>query len=51
MVEKCRYLLSQPEEIKRVAENGYQRLKQIGGSEVDRCHQIVETYNKLKNEK
>lgn len=48
MVEKSRYLLSQPEEIKRIAENGYQRLKVLGGSEVDRCRQIVETYNTLK---
>ena len=48
MVEKCKYLLSHPDEIKRIAENGYNRLKELGGSEIDRCRQIVETYNELK---
>lgn len=48
MVEKCHYLLNHQEEIKLIAENGYERLKELGGSEVDRCRQIIETYNKLK---
>lgn len=48
LVEKCRYLLANPAEIKRIAENGYKRLRKLGGSEIDRCRQIVETYINLK---
>ena len=50
LVQKCNELLSHPDRIKQIAENGYNRLKEIGGSEVDRCRQIVELYNKYKNE-
>lgn len=48
LVTKCKYLLSNPEEIKRIASNGYRRVKELGGSEVDRCRQIIETYIDLK---
>lgn len=48
--QKCRELLSHPEKIKKIAENGYNRLKEIGGSEVDRCRQILEIFKKYKNE-
>lgn len=44
LVQKCKYLLDNPSEIKRIAQNGYNRLKEIGGSEVERCKQIIETY-------
>lgn len=49
LVRKCRYLLSNPEEIKRIAENGYNRLLKIGGSEIDRCKQIINIYDGLRN--
>lgn len=48
LVAKCKVLLSNPEKIKRIAANGYNRLKELGGSEIDRCRQIVDTYKKLK---
>lgn len=46
LVEKCKKLLENPSEIKRIAENGYYRLKEIGGSEVDRCKEIIEIYQR-----
>ena len=48
LVEKCKALLNNPSEIERIAQNGFERLKVIGGSEIDRCHQIVELYNNYK---
>ena len=48
LVLKCKWLLENPSEINRISTNGYKQLKRIGGSEVDRCRQIIETY---KNEK
>lgn len=48
LVEKCKLLLLHPEEINRIANNGYNRLIELGGSEVDRCKQIVETYKNQK---
>ena len=48
MVGKCKQLLANPDEIKRIAVNGFNRLKDLGGSEIDRCRQIVETYKELK---
>lgn len=50
LVHKCKDLLAHPDVIKQMAENGYNRLKELGGSEVDRCRQIVEFYNKYQNE-
>ena len=46
-VNKCKYLLSNPDEISRIAQNGYERLMEIGGSEVDRCREIIEKYNEI----
>lgn len=47
LVEKCHYLLNHPEEINRVAEKGFQRIREIGGSEVDRCIQIIEVFKQM----
>lgn len=44
LVEKCSYLLSNPSEISRIAENAYKRVMELGGSEIDRCRQIVDLY-------
>lgn len=49
LVEKCKTLLANPEKIAEIADNGYNRLKEIGGSEVDRCRQIIEVYKKYKD--
>lgn len=46
LVEKCKYLLENSKEIERIASNGYNRLRELGGSEIDRCKQIVEIFNK-----
>jgi spore maturation protein CgeB len=51
LVEKCRYLLANPKEIERIAENGYKRLHEIGGSEIDRANEILQAYNKIKASK
>ena len=50
LVQKCKDLLNHPDRINQIAKNGYKRLKEIGASEVDRCRQIVEIYNKYRNE-
>jgi spore maturation protein CgeB len=51
LVEKCTYLLANPKEIERIAENGYKRLHEIGGSEIDRANEILQAYNKIKASK
>lgn len=51
LVEKAKFLLQHPGEIGRIAENGYRRLQELGGSEIDRCREIVEYYRQLKNGK
>lgn len=48
MVNKCKFLLDNPLEIERIAENGFKRLTELGGSEIDRCRQIIETYNNFR---
>ena len=48
LVQKCKNLLAHPNKIQQIAENGYNRLREIGGSEVDRCRQIIEVYNKTQ---
>ena len=47
LTEKCKYLLANPKEINRIAENGFKRLKELGGSEVDRCRQVIDDFNAL----
>lgn len=51
LIEKCRYLLSHPEDVKRIADAGYERLKIIGGSEIDRCKEIIKDYETIKKRK
>lgn len=46
--EKALWLLNNPEECKRIGENAFERLKVIGGSEIDRCKEIVSKYTELK---
>ena len=48
LAEKCKYLLANPKEINRIAENGYKRVKELGGSEIDRCQQIIDDFKALK---
>ena len=47
LVTKCRFLLNNLKEVDRIAANGFRRVKELGGSEVDRCRQIIDDYYKL----
>ena len=47
LVVKAKELLSRPTEIARLATNAYSRLQEIGGSEVDRCRQIIEDWRTI----
>jgi len=47
MVKKARYMLNNLPETERIANNAYRRLRELGGSEYDRCQQIINDYQKL----
>ena len=47
LVEKCGWLLKNPSEIERMAENAYRRLIEMGGSEVDRAKEVITLYQQL----
>ena len=51
LVSKCNYYLAHPEEINTIAESCYERIIEIGGSEHDRCVEIIEAYKKINNKK
>lgn len=46
-VEKAKWLIAHPEDCKRIGENSYCRLNEIGGSEFDRCKEIINKYIEL----
>ena len=46
-VARAKELVQDPEKCKRIGENSYKRLNDIGGSEVDRCREIIHKYNEL----
>lgn len=48
-VEKAKYLVSNPAECSRIGTNALKRLKEIGGSEVDRCIEIIHKYNEIQS--
>ena len=45
LIEKAKWLLVNPSEIDRIANNAYKRLNELGGTEIDRCKQIVNDYH------
>ncbi|CEN44697.1 glycosyltransferase family protein [Capnocytophaga canimorsus] len=47
LVYKAKSLLDNEYEINRISENGFLRLKQLGGSEIDRVKEIIEIYENL----
>ena len=47
LVHKAARLLDHPEEMKRIAENAFNRLKVLGGSETDRVRQVLADYDAL----
>lgn len=46
--EKAKWLLEHPKECRRIGENSFLRLKEIGGSEIDRSKEIINKYLELK---
>ena len=51
LVEKAKWLLENPLEVERISLNGYNRLLKIGGSEIDRCQQILDDFEIIKEER
>ena len=47
LVHKAARLLDHPEEMKRIAEKAFNRLKVLGGSETDRVRQVLADYDAL----
>lgn len=47
LVVKVKGLLNNQSEIDRMSENGFFRLQQLGGSEIDRAKEIIEIYESL----
>lgn len=47
LIEKTKKLLENSQEIIRISENGFLRLKELGGSEIDRAREIIDVYNNL----
>lgn len=47
LVEKCTWLLKNPSEIERMANNAYRKLMEMGGSEVDRAKEVIALYQQL----
>lgn len=44
LINKASYLLKNLQETERIAHNAYNRVLELGGSEYDRCQQIIEYY-------
>lgn len=42
LVEKAKWLIDNTDEQKRLAENAYRRVRELGGSETDRCKEIID---------
>lgn len=47
LIEKCKLLLSNPSHVSNIANNGYLRLQELGGSEKDRCQYIIDLYHQI----
>lgn len=48
-VARAKELVQDPDRCKTIGENAYKRVNEIGGSEVDRCREIVLKYEELTN--
>lgn len=46
-IARAKELLQDPDRCKKIGENSFRRVTEIGGSEVDRCREIVEKYEEL----
>lgn len=47
LVKKAKELLNNDNYKNNIAQNAYARLQRLGGSEIDRCRQIIEDFNKI----
>ena len=50
LLEKIIYYLANPEKLNKISENGYNKLHKSGHEIKDRVRQIIDVYNRLKNE-
>ncbi|HEY9221967.1 MAG TPA: glycosyltransferase [Lutibacter sp.] len=48
LIEKCKYLLNNPDMIKEIGDNGYNRLMKDGHLIDDRIDEIIKKFNRLK---
>lgn len=51
LLEKTKWLMENPSEIERISMNGHKRLMGIGGSETDRCLQIIKDFEEIMRER
>lgn len=49
LIDKVTYLLANPDEVKRIAENAYNRIMQLGASEFSRCQQVIHDVCELRS--
>ena len=49
LIRKSAYLLENNSEIERIANNALKRVLELGGSEFDRCQQIIEDYKRISS--
>ena len=49
LISKAKFLLQNPEIRERLLENAYTRLKELGGSEYERCQEIIEDFKQITN--
>ena len=47
LVKKAKDLLDKPLELVRIADNAYYKLQELGGSEIDRCRQVLRDWKEL----
>ena len=51
LIHKCQNLLSDDNQIHQIAEGGFSRLQEIGGSEIDRVNEIIADLIRINDEK
>ncbi len=51
MIEKAKFLINDEMERQRIASNSFSRVQELGGSEYDRCQQIIDDYISLCSNK
>lgn len=49
LVRKVKWLIAHTVEQQRLAENAFHRVKELGGTETDRCREIIDDYKEINN--